>query len=91
MQLCPLNRLLSQQILRDVRMAGSGMLHRSTRSTDERQLTLIGFSIAFVLPLLGGWLADSADRIEMALIPSLIFMVAALAALGRTAHYPTYE
>ncbi|EBA16800.1 major facilitator superfamily MFS_1 [Roseobacter sp. SK209-2-6] len=53
-------------------------------------MTLIGFSIAFLLTLLGGWLADSTGWIEMALTPSLIFMMAAFATLGRTAHYPNY-
>ena len=54
-------------------------------------MTLIGFSVAFLLPLIGGWLADWADSVEIALIPSLVFMVVALAALGRTARYPIYE
>jgi len=54
-------------------------------------MTLIGFAIAFILPLVGGWFADNTGRIEMALIPSLIFMVTAFAALGRTSRYPSYE
>ena len=54
-------------------------------------MTLIGFAIAFILPLVGGWLADSTGRTEMALIPSLIFMATAFAALGRTKRYPSYE
>lgn len=54
-------------------------------------MTLIGFSTAFLLTLLGGWLADSTDWIEMALTPSLIFMIGALCALGRAARYPDYE
>lgn len=54
-------------------------------------MTLIGFAIAFILPLLGGWLADITGKTDMALIPSLIFMVVALAALGRTARYPNYQ
>lgn len=54
-------------------------------------MTLIGFSVAFLLPLIGGWLADWAGRVEIALIPSLVFMVVALTALGRTARYPAYE
>lgn len=54
-------------------------------------MTLIGFSTAFLLTLLGGWLADSTDWIEMALTPSLIFMIVALGALGRAARYPDYE
>ncbi|WP_370228673.1 CynX/NimT family MFS transporter [Cognatishimia sp.] len=54
-------------------------------------MTLISFSIAFLLTLLGGGLADRQDWLEMALMPSLVFMVVALAALGRSARYPGYE
>jgi CP family cyanate transporter-like MFS transporter len=54
-------------------------------------MTLIGFSITFALTLIGGWFADSTGWIELALIPSLVFMIAALAALGRTVRYPNYE
>ena len=54
-------------------------------------MTLIGFTIAFALSLIGGWLADKTDWIEMALVPSLIFIIITLAALGRTARYPIYN
>ena len=54
-------------------------------------MTLIGFAITFGLTLAGGWLADSTDWIEMSLIPSLIFMLVALVALGRLARYPDYH
>jgi CP family cyanate transporter-like MFS transporter len=54
-------------------------------------MTLIGFAIAFALSFIGGLFADRLDWVEMALIPSLIFMIAAFAALGRTEHYPSYE
>ena len=54
-------------------------------------MTLIGFAVSFLLILFGGWLADTTDWIEMAAIPSLIFMIGALAVLGRTQHYPSYE
>ena len=54
-------------------------------------MTLIGFTIAFVLTLIGGWSADRTGWIEMSLIPSMVFMIAALAALGRTTYYPNYE
>ena len=54
-------------------------------------MTLIGFTTAFLLTLLGGWVADQSSRIEMALVPSLIFMVAALFALGRQPEYPAYS
>ena len=53
-------------------------------------MTLIGFTTAFLLPLLGGWLADGTGRVGMALVPALVFMIAALAALGRAARYPRY-
>ena len=54
-------------------------------------MTLIGFAISFILILIGGWFAEITGWIEMALIPSLVFMIAALAALGRTPCYPNYE
>ena len=54
-------------------------------------MTLLGFSVAFVLTLIGGWLADEVNRLEMALLPALLFMVAALGALGRQAKYPEYK
>ena len=54
-------------------------------------MTLIGFAISFFLILIGGLFADKTGWIEMALIPSLVFMLAALAALGRTPCYPSYE
>ena len=54
-------------------------------------MTLIGFAVSFLLILVGGWFVEFTGWIEMALIPSLVFMLAALAALGRTARYPDYE
>ncbi len=54
-------------------------------------MTLIGFTLAFMLPLIGGSLAEATGRIEAALIPALMFMIAALAALGLNARYPRYE
>lgn len=54
-------------------------------------MTMIGFAIAFILPLVGGWLASRAEWTEMALIPSLIFSVLVLSALGRTPGHPEYE
>lgn len=53
-------------------------------------MTLIGFTAAFLLPLIGGQMAEATGRIEMAVIPAFIFMLAALAALGRDARYPQY-
>ncbi len=44
-------------------------------------MTLIGFGVSFVLILMGGWFSQAAGWIEMALIPSLVFMPAAFAAL----------
>ncbi len=54
-------------------------------------ITLVGYGIGFILPLIGGWLADRMDWIEMALIPSLVFCVVVLPALGRTKRYPQYS
>ncbi len=54
-------------------------------------MTLIGFTVAFLLTLVGGWMADAAGRVELALLPSIIFMVVALGALGRASRYPAYS
>ena len=54
-------------------------------------MTLVGFTVSFVLPLIGGWLAEATGMIEIALLPALVFMLVALAALGRNARYPRYE
>lgn len=54
-------------------------------------MILVGLSIAFVLPILGGMLADSFESTQLALIPSLIFSFALLPALGRARQYPSYE
>nr|WP_306005456.1 hypothetical protein [Aquicoccus porphyridii] len=49
-------------------------------------MTLIGFTVAFLFPSLGGWLAEKSGRIEIALLPAIVFMIAALAApLSRSA------
>jgi CP family cyanate transporter-like MFS transporter len=54
-------------------------------------MTLIGYGIAFVLPLAGGWLAKRLDWLELALVPSLIFMLVALLVVGKERRYPKYE
>jgi CP family cyanate transporter-like MFS transporter len=54
-------------------------------------MTLVGYGIAFVLPLMGGWLANRLDSLEFALIPSLIFMAAVLLVAGRERRCPQYE
>ena len=53
-------------------------------------MTLVGYGIAFVLPLVGGWLAKRIDWMELALIPSLVFAIAVLFAIGREHRYPKY-
>ena len=53
-------------------------------------ITLVGLTIAFALPILGGWLADSMENTELALLPSLIFSFALLPAVGRKRLYPKY-
>lgn len=50
-------------------------------------MTLIGYAIAFVLPLLGGLIADRTGQIEMALLPALAFSIVMIPALGRTRRY----
>ena len=54
-------------------------------------MTLIGFSLAFVIPVFGGWIADLAGTVELALYPALGFMVLALFSLGQQAKHPAYE
>lgn len=45
--------------------------------------TLIGYAIAFILPLLGGWIADEIGQVEMALMPTLVFSIVMIPAFGR--------
>jgi len=54
-------------------------------------MTLVGYGIAFVLPLAGGWLANQLNWLELALIPSLVFMVASLFVAGRERRHQEYE
>ncbi len=49
--------------------------------------TLIGYAVAFVLPLIGGWLAELTRQTDMALIPALIFSIVMIPALGRERRY----
>ena len=49
--------------------------------------TLIGYAIAFVLPIAGGWIAESVDRTDVALWPALIFSIIMIPALGREREY----
>lgn len=49
--------------------------------------TLIGYSVAFILPLIGGWIAESTRQTEMALIPALVFSIVMIPALGRKRQY----
>ena len=50
-------------------------------------MTLIGYAIALVLPLLGGWIAARTREVEMKLLPALVFPVVMIPALGRTRRY----
>ncbi|MEM7070172.1 MAG: MFS transporter [Pseudomonadota bacterium] len=54
-------------------------------------ITLIGFSISFILPILGGWLAHYTGWLELALIPSLIFIMLSILALGKEKRFPNYK
>ncbi len=49
--------------------------------------TLIGYSVAFVLPLIGGCLAELTNQTEMALIPAIIFSIVMIPVLGRERQY----
>lgn len=53
-------------------------------------MTLIGYGIAFILPMLGGFLAKQYDWLELALIPSLVFGIAVLFLVGKERRYPAY-
>ena len=54
-------------------------------------MSLLGFSLAFVCTLIGGYLADWFAWTELALMPALTFMLGALLMLGRQARYPEYR
>ena len=49
--------------------------------------TLIGYAVAFVLPIIGGWIAERTGQTEIALLPALIFAFAMIPALGRERRY----
>ena len=53
-------------------------------------MTLIGYGIAFFLPMIGGWFAKGADWLEFSLIPSLAFGVVVLILVGKERRYPPY-
>lgn len=52
-------------------------------------MTLIGYGIAFPLPMIGGWFAEHLGWLEISLIPSLVFGVAVLILAGER-RFPTY-
>ena len=54
-------------------------------------MSLLGFSLAFICTLVGGYLADWFAWTELALLPALVFMLGALLMLGRKASYPKYQ
>ncbi len=54
-------------------------------------MTLIGFSLAFITPLIGGWIADTTGTVVVALYPALAFLIIGLSALGRHSVYPHYK
>lgn len=49
--------------------------------------TLIGYGVAFMLPIVGGWAADQTGQVETALMPALVFSVLMIPALGRARRY----
>ena len=53
-------------------------------------MTLIGYSVAFALPMAGGWLAKYTQSLEFALVPALIFGVVVLFLVGKQSRYPGY-
>ena len=54
-------------------------------------MSLLGFSLAFACTLIGGYLADWFVWTELALMPALVFMLAALFMLGSKTRYPEYQ
>ena len=53
-------------------------------------MTLIGYGVAFLLPMIGGWFAKQVDWLEFSLMPALVFGVAVLVLVGRERRYPAY-
>jgi len=49
--------------------------------------TLIGYAVAFMLPIVGGWIAEGVGRTEVALLPALVFSIIMIPALGRERRY----
>lgn len=50
-------------------------------------MTLIGYGVAFALPLIGGQIAEATGRTDMALWPALVFVAVVLPLLGRSKRY----
>lgn len=50
-------------------------------------MTALGYGVAFLIALFGGWLAAKTGMFEMALWPALIFAFASLALTGRSKTY----
>ncbi|WP_110690472.1 MFS transporter [Salinicola endophyticus] len=46
-------------------------------------ISFVGYSVAFVMPLIGGWLAEVFGHAELSLWPMVVFAVASLWALRR--------
>ncbi|MGD1882629.1 MAG: CynX/NimT family MFS transporter [Paracoccaceae bacterium] len=53
-------------------------------------MTLIGYGIAFILPMIGGWFAKGVGWLEFSLFPTLLFGVVVLVLVGRERRYPPY-
>ncbi len=49
--------------------------------------TLIGYAVAFALPVFGGWTAQETGRTEMALVPALVFSIVMIPFPGRERQY----
>jgi len=50
-------------------------------------MTAIGYTTAFLVPLLGGWLANGTGSSEAALWPAMGFAFATIALVGRSTTY----
>lgn len=53
-------------------------------------MTLIGFTTAFLLTWLGGWVAEAVGSTGSALLPAFGFMIVTLVVIGRAGRYSRY-
>ena len=50
-------------------------------------MTSVGYGLAFLVPLLGGWFTSAVNNPDIAMWPSVVFVFATLALVGRSEKY----